>query len=153
MQGIKHLVNCTCFLPHLKGGGDTVFHSFVVFSQINDEGEVLEKLAQCNNCGVVHRVFDVCKSEITKKENHGAVITEKDIALSLPSDLSGILASYSCDIATWEQVHFIFSNGMWGERAILTREEEKGTWSGKMLTVAGPTQFKIEPYGFSEVTS
>jgi hypothetical protein len=130
-----------------------VFHSFVVFSQINDEGEVLEKLAQCNNCGVVHRVFDVCKSEITKKENHGAVITEKDIALSLPSDLSGILASYSCDIATWEQVHFIFSNGMWGERAILTREEEKGTWSGKMLTVAGPTQFKIEPYGFSEVTS
>ena len=151
MQGIKHLINCTCMLPHLRGGGDPVFHSFVVFSQVAEDGEVTEKLAQCNNCGVIHRVYDICKSEITKKESHGAVITEKDISLSLPSELSGILASYSCDTATWEHVHFIFSNQQWGEAVILTREQEKGLHSGKRLTVAGPSQFKIEPYAFSEV--
>jgi hypothetical protein len=130
-----------------------VFHSFIVFSQITDEGEALEKLAQCNNCGVIHRVYDICKSEIMKKEAHAAIVTEQDIALSLPSELSGILASYSCDVATWENVHFIYSNQAWNEGVILTREEEKGVWSGKRLIVVGPAQFRIEPYAFSEVTA
>lgn len=151
MEGIKHLIGCACILPHLRGTKDPIFHSFVVFSVIDDSDQVVEKIAQCNNCGVVHRVFDVCKSEIVKRESHGSIITEKDISLMLPSELNGILASYSCDIATWEHAHFIYSNSRWGDAVNLTREGEKGEYNGKRLIIAGSSQFRIEPYSYKEV--
>lgn len=152
MEGIKHLVSCNCILPHLKKNAtkDPIFHSFVVFSIIEDSGEVKEKIAQCNSCGSIHRVYDICKSEILKKENHISVISEMDISLSLPSELSGILASYSCDISTWEHVHFIYSNQKWGEGTNLNREGDSESYSGKRLTISGPKQFKIEPYSYKE---
>ena len=153
MQGTKHLISCTCILPHLRGGGDTAFHSFVVFSQIGDDEEVIEKFAQCNNCGIIHKVVDICKSTITKKEDSPSIISEADIALSLPTELSNLLTTYSCDIATWEHTHFLYSYEKWGESIILTREEDKGMWNGKRLTILGKSQFRVEPYSFSEVTS
>ena len=114
---------------------------------------IIEKFAQCNNCGIIHKVVDICKSTITKKEDSPSIISEADIALSLPTELSNLLTTYSCDIATWEHTHFLYSYEKWGESIILTREEDKGAWSGKRLTILAKSQFRVEPYSFSEVTS
>jgi len=127
-----------------------VFHSFVVFSVLNDDGTVVVKDAMCNNCGVIHKIIDICKSEITTKESSSSIITAEDIKLMIPSDLSNLLNTYSCDIATWEYAHFLHSNEKWGEKLILTRETSEGMIKGKMLTMAGLNKFKIESFEMSE---
>jgi hypothetical protein len=135
----------------MKGKNSPIFHSFVVFSIVSDDGLVLEKFSQCNNCGVIHRVYDICKSELLKKEQHASIQTILDISLSLPTELNNILTTYQCDIAIWEHIQFIFSNKKWGEHVILTRETEDGVTNGKRLVIAGQKKFKIEPITFSEV--
>ena len=127
-----------------------VYHSFVVFSVLDDGGEVIPKDAECTNCGVIHKVVDLCKSEITTKEKSSAIISVKDISLMIPSELRNVLATYDCDVATWEQAHFIYSNQKWGERVVLTKQTEDGEVKGKMLTFEGPLKFKIETFDMVE---
>ena len=150
MQGTKHLINCNCILPHLKNRANPVFHSFPVFSTIGEDGEVIEKVAHCNHCGAIHKVFDICKSEILPKDSSAAVITEKDISLLIPTELSSILSTYQCDVSSWEHAHFIYTNAIWGDGIILTRSYEDGISSGKRLIISGHNQFKIEPFTFNE---
>lgn len=127
-----------------------VYHSFVVFSVLDDGGEVVPKDAECNNCGVIHRVVDICKSEITTKEKSSAIVTVEDITFMIPSDLTNVLKNYDCDVSTWEQAHFIYSNQKWGERIVLSRQTEDGSIKGKSLTFEGPNKFKIESYEMTE---
>ncbi len=150
MQGIKHLIQCHCVLPTLRRLPDPVFHSFVVFSVLEDGGNVVPKDAACNNCGVIHRIVDICKSEITTKESSSAIISIDDIQLMIPTELGNLLKGYDCDIATWELSHFVYSEGKWGEKVVLTREKADGSTKGKVLTIEGPQKFKIESYDMSE---
>lgn len=149
MDGIKHLVQCHCVLPTLRKLPNPVYHSFVVFSVL-DGGEVIPKDAECTNCGVIHKVVDLCKSEITIKEKSSAMISISDISLMIPSELNNLLATYNCDTATWEHAHFIYSNQKWGERVVLTRQNEDGDVKGKILTFEGPKKFKIETFDMVE---
>jgi hypothetical protein len=150
VSGQKHLVQCRCFLPHLKNLQNPPNHSFVVFSLINDDESVVEKYSQCNNCGVIHRVYDLCKSEILSKEKNSSIITEKDIAMMIPSSLSELLLNYSCDISVWEQAHFIVSYQRWGESIVITKETSDGVCNGKKLTIQGLQQMKIESFSYVE---
>lgn len=134
----------------MRGKSPPVFHSFVAFSIENDERQILEKFSQCNNCGIIHRVYDICKSELIRREQHPMIQTFSDISLSIPSELSSILSTYKCDIATWEHVQFIYANERWGDFTIVAREYDNGVTNGKRLIVDGPSKFKIEPITFSE---
>ena len=135
----------------MRGKNPPLFHSFIVFSTILDDDTVAEKFAQCNNCGIIHRVYDICRSELLKRESHVMVQTFEDISLSLPSELSSILSTYKCDIATWEHVQFIFHSEKWGENVVISREFENGKTVGKKLVIEEKNKFKIEPFSFSEV--
>ena len=88
MQGYKHQIECSCILPQFMGRPDPPFHRFSVFTVIDDNDNAIPKLAQCNNCGVIHQVTDVYKSKIVVgKETSGTIVTIDEIRLSLPKDL------------------------------------------------------------------
>jgi len=146
MQGIKHLIQCHCILPIMRNMPDPVFHSFVAFSVLDEKGEVIPKQAQCNNCGVIHSIVDLCKSEILKEEDNASIITVKDIEMMIPSELVNLLKNYNCDLATWEFAHFIISNDKWGERIVLSRETKDEKVRGKILTIDGRNNYKIESF-------
>lgn len=112
---------------------------------------MVEKFASCNNCGITHRVFAICESEVLGRENSSAVISIKDISLLIPTELSNVLNAYDCDTPTWEFAHFLYSNSRWGESFALTRTEQLGTIEGKRLVLSGPGSFKIEPYTYTEM--
>lgn len=150
VAGQKHLVQCRCFLPHLKNLQNPPNHSFVVFSLINDDESVVEKQAQCNNCGVIHRVYDICRSEILPREKSGSIMTEKDISLMIPTALSELLLNYSCDISTWEHAHYIITYQKWGESIILSKENADGFCNGKKLTILSLQQMKVESFSYAE---
>ncbi len=135
MQGIKHIVECHCVLPQNRNKPVTIYHSFIVFSEIDESDTTVPKFAQCNNCGVVHKVIDICKSEIAVgKEDLRSVNTIDDLKIGLPEDTCNLLESYSCDLATWEHVDFIYRNEKWDEQIILARDAIDDEIQGKRVT-------------------
>ena len=145
--GQKHLVKCRCVLQQFKKMSNPPPHHFVVFSTINGEGIVNAKYAQCNNCGVIHKVVDICKSEIQlAKEHMGSLITIEDIRPSLHSNITMILDGKHADLATWESVQFIVENKQWGAIAVLTTDTEGDEIHGKYIRVLGESLCKVESF-------
>lgn len=155
MTGQKHLIRCRCVLPQFKKMEDPPAHQFIVFSVINDNDKVIPKIVQCSNCGLVHRVTDITKSEIVAgKESSAAVITINDIRNTLPEALTDALDVNNADIATWEAVQFAHENKQWGQSFIvLGSEEESGVRSGKYIRLLGEKLFEIKQFSREEVTS
>lgn len=151
MKGYRHLVKCRCVLPQYKGLLNPPAHQFVVFSILDDDS-VKIKYAQCNNCGIIHKVTDICKSEIVAgKEFMNSIVKVEDIRLSLPPNLIDILERNNVDLAAWEQAQFILENKQWGSFVILAQEEESGTKQGKYVRIMSDTFFKVESFTREEV--
>jgi hypothetical protein len=147
MQGIKHLIQCHCILPQYKSSAEPVFHKFVVFSIIDDSDTVQPKFAQCNNCGVVHKVVDICRSELTSREEAKSLASIEDIKFSISSDLSRVLESYQCDLATWEQAEWIYLTKAWDQWITLAKDEdENNEIHGKRLIFLDDGRFRIEAF-------
>ena len=146
-RGLKHLIECHCILPQFRNNPQAVYHKFVVFSEIDDSDTVIPKVVNCNNCGVAHKIIDICKSVIhTAREDVTSVRTIDDISLSMPEDVRNVLSSYSCDIATWEHAEFILSYQKWGEFIVLSRENTNDGIEGKVLRFESLGKYRIEPF-------
>lgn len=142
-EGLQHLIQCHCILPQYRKRKDPIFHQFTVFSTLEND-EVVEKNAQCPNCGVLHRVFDICKSEILIGKDETKTLAEiKDMRLLLPTALVDLLESYSCDINIWEQAVFIRQNKKWGEKIKLSSDSSETENSAKFLIFLDNESYKI----------
>ena len=145
MKGVRHLIECHCVLPQYRRRDVPVFHKFPVFSKIDDQDIVEEKVVQCENCGTIHRVYDICKSEIIPgKDDSRVALTIEDIKISMSDKLSNILDSYDCDISLWEHVEFIIENEEWGSEVILKRESQADSTSLKILQINGNDKLRIK---------
>lgn len=150
--GQKHLVKCRCVLSQFKNLQNPPEHQFVVFSAIDDDGNVIPKPAQCNNCGIVHKVIDICKSEVLHgKEHTGALLTIDDIRPSLHQNLITILDKNSADLPTWEACQYAVENNLWGSVITLTSDSEEDGKAGKYVRILGESLFKVESYTRTEV--
>ena len=145
MKGIRHLIECHCVLPQYRRRDTPVFHKFPVFSIVDENDYTQEKIVQCENCGTIHRVYDICRSEILPgKDESKAVLMIEDIKLSLSDKISNILESYNCDISIWEHVDFIIENENWGEEIVLKKETQEESTNLKILQVNGPEKIRIK---------
>ncbi len=144
IQGVKHLIQCHCVLPQYRHRKDPVFHKFLVFSEIEND-KVSEKLSQCPNCGAVHRVIDICKSEIyTGKEELPSAVSIEDIKICLPQKLVEILDAYSLELCDWEFANFILQNEKWGEKIKITSDETEEETIAKFLVIKSEDRFGIK---------
>lgn len=149
-SGTKHLIRCRCILPTLKSKKDPPLHSFVVFSETDESGELMEKYVTCNNCGVVHKVTGFCESEIINNfEGTNASLTVDDIKLSLSENVCRILETYNADLCDYEHVKFMIENEV-HDFIVLSQEFNDGRKSGKILKYKGKGKFEIEPFSRSE---
>lgn len=150
--GMRHLIECNCIHPVYKNRQPTVWHKFPVFSIIEKNNEVTPKFAQCNNCGIIHKVTEIGVSEITIKENLKSIRTIEEIKMGLQQDVAGLLEQYELDVSVWEEAEFIISNQKWGSIIVLDKETEDGVTTGKALIFQGtPVLAKIEPFIRQEV--
>ena len=150
MRGTKHIIECRCILPTLKNREDPPLHQFIVFSVIDNNDKVCEKYAQCNNCDVVHRVYDLCKSEIlASREELKSALTIEDIKFTLPEAVANILENYECDLPTYEHVKFMYDFKVKDEFTILTKEQNESRIEGKVLRYKEGKTFSIEPFSSS----
>jgi len=151
-HGYKHLVECHCVLPQFRHKEKVVYHKFTVFSVVDESDTVTPSLAQCNNCGTVHQVFDVCKSEIIAgKDESRAVEKKEDVCLSLPSSLVELFASYRLELADLQHARFILENEKWDSIIVLTSERTGTVREGKLVRFVSHEKFRVEPFSSSEV--
>lgn len=149
--GIKHLVGCRCILPTMKNRKNPPLHSFIVFS-IQDNDEIVEKYATCNNCGIVHRVYDLCKSDVLDNfEGTQSSLTIDDISMMLPESIKNILSGYNKEIYDYEHIKFMIDENKVGDFIVLSSEIVDNRKVGKILKYKGNGQFEIEPFSRSEV--
>tara|TARA_B100000131_G_C17769626_1_gene472725 strand:+ start:159 stop:629 length:471 start_codon:yes stop_codon:yes gene_type:complete len=143
VEGIKHLIQCHCILPQYRNRPNPVFHKFIVFSVIEND-TVNEKIAQCPNCGVLHKVTDLCKSEILiGKDENRALVKKTDVAFSLPQKVIDLLETYSCDLPTWEHCAFIIKEKLWGSKVKIVTEDLEESVSSKFLVFDGEGAYNI----------
>jgi len=141
------MIECHCILPQFKNRASPPYHKFVVFSTIDDSDTAIPKYAQCNNCDVVHKVFDICKSEIISGKDELRSITSKnDLSLVLSPSLVEVLKTYNADVPTWEQANFIISNRKWGQSIILSKDTIGDDVMGKRLVFESIKKFKLEEF-------
>lgn len=151
--GQKHLIQCRCILPQFQKLKNPPLHKFIVFSELSDDG-VITKLAQCNNCGVIHRVVDVCKSDIVVgKEHASSILSIDDIRTNIPETLQTILDAHDADLATWEATKFIIDAERWGDFVVLTSDNVENMRQGKYIRILGKTLFKVDSFSTDDVIS
>lgn len=144
---VKYLLECKCVLPQYKNVEPPIFHKFLVFSEIDaSTGAVVPSYAQCNNCGVIHKITEICKSTQLRKESMNALLTVDDIKSSLPPRLATILEQNGCDLPYWQEAQFIIANGLWGRGFNLSQEREGSTIIGKYIIILGETIYDIKSF-------
>ena len=151
MYGLKHIINCQCILPQFNNIKNPPFHRFVVFSVVDNEDKVEKSYAQCNNCGVVHSVFEIGKSDIIQgRDEINSIPSIEDIRLMIPEGVSNVLTSYKCDLATWQHVQFILDNSLYESHVVLTKEFINDEITGKLFRFVSKGKYKIESFSHKD---
>lgn len=155
--GIKHLIKCVCVLPQLSKQNDPPAHEFVVFSTFDDEiGDFDTSFAQCSNCGVVHKIVDLCKSTIMKgRDELNSVVTIDDVKNSLSEKLIAVLEQHKADLPSWQNAAWIVENCLWGSTVTLSSEYIDGVKQGKSIVILGESLYKVTTFTletFAEAT-
>ena len=144
---VKHLIECKCFLPQFKNSYPQIFHKFLVFSEIDcRDGSLVPSYAQCNNCGVIHKIVEIETSAILKKENMPSMLTIDDIKTSLPPRLAMILEQNECELPYWQEAQFIIKNNLWGNGFVLAKEREGTSILGKYIVILGTDLYQVQPF-------
>ncbi len=129
-----------------------MYHKFIVFSEIDESDTVVPSNVQCNNCGTVHKIYDLCKSEIVAGKDESASVEKKeDVALSLPKQLVSLLETYSLEICDYQLARHIIENKQWDSTLVLSMENEGETSSGKILRFLAEDRFRVESFSRQEL--
>ena len=155
IEGHKHFIECRCVLPQFQDSNNIVFHQFVVFStcDVNDiiDGDIEaeptidfhETVVACQNCNLLHRVTNFCKSIIINEDDNSVAVNVDDVKVGMPDDLISVLESYSCDLATYEEAKFAYAAAV--HRVILLRKTRvKDNMLVKCLIMNAGGRYTIE---------
>jgi len=147
---IRHLIECQCVLPIFKKNTKIIYHKFPVFSLIDEESNTLKhKYVSCNNCDIIHKVFDINKSNIMwGKEGYKTyVITKDDIRITLEqeglTDIVNLLYSADCDVSIWELTNYVFENNIEDQIIVIESQEIENNVSVKYIELKDK-KFKIK---------
>jgi hypothetical protein len=147
---IKHMVECNCSLPQFSKVKPPVFHKFIVFSVISENGNLEPSFAECNHCGAIHKVIEVGKTEQLKRETMFGLEKIEEIKTTLPEPVAKLLEAYKVDLPTWQEVKFIYTHEKWGKPVILSKEEQDGVVLGKYLLIVGKDLYKVDSFFANE---
>jgi hypothetical protein len=142
MNFTRHLVECHCTLKIFQNRSKPVYHKFPVFSLLNEDGNIDTKYVACNNCGAIHEVSDVCKSEIKwgSESLQGLVTSKEDILFNLKTNKKDIaieiLEKYDCDVSVWEVVEHCIENKI-DYTIVLSRQEMQDNIVFNCLNITG----------------
>lgn len=144
MPGIKHLIDCHCFLKIFNKNEKQINHKFPVYSKLDKEGNLIKRLVKCNNCDALHNVYDVCKSELKPgKEEIETTLDKEDIILMLPDKIANILIKNNADISDFEHALDIVENEEWDSFVVVKRSIVDEEEHVKVMQIISENKVKI----------
>lgn len=141
---ICHTVECQCILPIYSKVERPVYHSFVVFSTIEAES-LEEKYVECNNCGVIHQITNINKSNIISDTTKykSLVVNKEDLSYSLPSKYLDFLTKKKVEeVYIWEKINFLLENNL-SELVLFNRSQIDNYIVCEFIEVIDKDNFKI----------
>jgi hypothetical protein len=151
LEFVKHLVTCNCILKQYEDADPPVFHKFIVFSVINEDGSIKPSYAKCNNCGGIHKVTEVGVSQKLKRETIATLPDIEEIKSSLPEKLVSLVEKYKLTLPTWQEIKFVLENEKWERPIILQKDQEGEEIFGKYLVLYGKTLWKVDSFSSEEI--
>ncbi len=120
-------------------------HEFPVFSTYDDATNDFEiSFVQCDNCGVIHKITDLCMSSVLHgRDEMKSIITIQDVKSSVPSRLAEILEQHKVDLPTWQLTAWIVEAKLWGTPVVISSEYIDGARQGKIMTIISESLYKI----------
>jgi hypothetical protein len=144
MPGIKHLVECHCYLKIFEKSEKKINHKFPVYSKLDKNNNIEPKLVKCNNCDSLHYVHDVCSSELRPgKEDIETILTIEEIMMMLPEKINKVLNANRADIADFEHALDIVENEEWGSTIVVKRSIVNEVENIKVLQINSETKIKL----------
>ena len=116
MNYINHVVDCQCILQIYSKVEKPIYHKFVVFSTITEDNFDI-KYVECNNCGLIHEVYDVGKSNLKSDgDKYKALVTTKeDLQYNLPEKYVNFLVKNKVEETyIWENINYLLENNIAG---------------------------------------
>lgn len=146
MPGIKHLIECHCYLAIYKSDSKIPpVHKFPVYSKLDSDDKIIKKVVKCNNCEALHEITEVGVSVlIPGKDQTKVTINKKDLSFNLPQKIVEILYQYDCDISSWEHILDIIEEKRWGEPVVLSREIINEKTNVKIIEILGKNNIRIK---------
>ena len=145
MLGIKHLIQCHCYLKIFDQKNNQINHKFSVYSKIDENDKVIPKLVKCNNCESLHYVYDICKSDLRPgKEDSKSILEKEDFIMMLPDKVANILIKNQCDISDFEHALDIIEEKAWGSHIVVKRDIVGEEQQIKLLIFKDENIVKIE---------
>ena len=144
MKGLKHLIECHCYLKIFNSSENKINHKFPTYSKFDENDNIIPRLSKCNNCESLHYVYDICKSELRPgKEDINSILSKEDIMMMLPDKVNNVLTSNRADIADFEHALDIIDNEVWGERIVVKRDIVDDVENVKILQIDGENKIKL----------
>lgn len=149
MPGIKHLIECHCHLAIRK----EIYHKFPVYSKISED-KVVPHYEKCTNCGTLHKIIEICKSEfITGKEDAKMCLTKDDYIEMLPEKIATALIKNESDVSSYAHALDIIEEKRWGEIIVLSRETMPDSQIVKTMEILSESQIRIQSRQINYVAS
>lgn len=149
MNYIKHVIDCQCVLQIYSKVEKPIYHKFVVFSTYTDN-EFDIKYVECNNCGIIHEVYNVGKSNIkTDGDKYKALVTSKeDLQYNLPDRFVNFLAQNKVEETyLWENINYLLENKLSGN-VIYNKEKIDNNVICSFININEDGSFKISKETF-----
>lgn len=144
MKGIKHLIECHCFLKIFNSSEQKINHKFPVYSKFDENNNIIPKLSKCNNCESLHYIYDICKSELRPgKEDIETMLSIEDVMLMLPEKINKVLTTNRADISDYEHALDVIENERWGEKIVVKRSIVGEVENVKILQIDSENKIKI----------
>lgn len=146
---IKHLVECHCTLSIFKNKTSPIYHKIPVLSFLDEKDQVLEKYISCNNCGIIHRVHEISKSEIKwgQEDVKSLINSIDDIKFNLENQgyekLVNLLEQSNLEICDWELIEFLLEEEKEGN-IILEKNESDNNIVLRILEIKSNGKFKLK---------
>jgi len=150
LVGVRHMIKCRCILKQFEKIDPPLFHQFLVFSVLEND-IIRPKIVQCQNCGIIHRIVDIGKSDIIEGREHmSSILTMDDVKASLSPRIVSILETHNADLAIYEHVAFIIENERWGDFVVLATDYDGADRHIKYVKIYGTNLAKIETFSRKE---
>ncbi len=104
---------------------------------------MIPSLAQCPNCGVVHKVREVGVSDVLRKEDLGSVLSVEELKGNLPEKMQAALTGYDLEYHQLREIQWILENQAWGRSVVLVKDMSEQIVTGKYIQIISDSLWRF----------